>query len=47
VVADLSGRMQRRLQHAAPATGLDNPFRHCIPSLPYDVLVERQRARAR
>ncbi len=47
VVADLSARMQRRLQHAAPSTGVADPFRHCIPSLPYDTLVERQRARAR
>jgi arylsulfatase A-like enzyme len=47
VIADLRGRMQRRLQHAVPSTGVDDPFRHCIPSLPYDVLVERQRARRR
>ncbi|MGI8913214.1 MAG: sulfatase family protein, partial [Chloroflexota bacterium] len=45
VVADLRARLRRRLVDAAPYTGLDDPFRHCTPSLPYDVLVERQRGR--
>jgi arylsulfatase A-like enzyme len=45
VVADLRARMQRRLQEAAPYTGVADPFRHCLPSLPYDLLVERQRGR--
>lgn len=46
VVARLRERMRQRLRATAPYTGLDDPFRRCMPSLPYAVLVERQRQRA-
>ncbi|HEV7215102.1 MAG TPA: sulfatase [Chloroflexota bacterium] len=46
VVEDLQERLRRRLRAAAPFTGTDDPFRHCLPSLPFDVLVERQRQRS-
>lgn len=46
LVAQLQARMRSRLRAAAPYTGTDDPFRHCVPSLPYALLVERQRQRA-
>ncbi len=45
VVAGLRERMHRRLLAAAPYTGMEDPFRHCLPSLPFAELVKRQRQR--